>query len=115
MTCNRVIIIDGGKIKAADTPANLIEQMRSAGRIQVEIQADPEVAAATLNRLQQVKKVTPEILEDGWTRYTVWVDSGTDSRERIHQLAAQNGWPLRTLFRHAATLEDVFVELTRRD
>ncbi len=115
MTCNRVIIIDGGKIKAADTPANLVEQMRAAGRIQVEIQADPEVAAAALNRLQQVKKVTPENLEDGWTRYTIWVDSGTDSRERIHQLAAQNGWPLRTLFRHAATLEDVFVELTRRD
>ncbi len=115
MTCNRVIIIDGGKIKAADVPATLVEQMRSAGRIQVEIQADPQVAAAALNRLQQVKKVTPTDLEDGWTRYTVWVDSGTDARERINQLAAQNGWPLRTLFRHAATLEDVFVELTRRD
>ncbi len=45
MTCNRVIIIDNGKIKAADTPANLTQQMRAAGRIQVEIQADPEVAA----------------------------------------------------------------------
>jgi len=115
MTCNRVIIIDGGKIKAADTPANLVAQMRAAGRIHVEIQADAAATAAALNRLQQVKKVTPETLEDGWTRYTVWVDSGTDSRERIHQLAAQNGWPLRTLSRHTATLEDVFVELTRRD
>lgn len=115
MTCNRVIIIDGGEIKAADTPANLIGQMRAAGRIQVEIQADPEVAAAALNRLDKVKKVTPEELEDGWTRYTVWVDSGTDSREHIAQLAAQYGWPLRSLFRHVATLEDVFVELTRKD
>jgi len=115
MTCGRVIIIDGGQIKAADTPANLVGQMRAAGRIQVEINADPEVVGAALNRLPHVKKVTPEKLDDVWTRYTVWVDSGTDSRERIAQLAAQNGWPLRSLFRHVATLEDVFVELTRRD
>ncbi len=115
MTCNRVIIIDSGVIKADDTPASLIGEMRAAGRIQVEIQANPEVVAGALNRLEKVKKVTPETLDDEWTRYTVWVDSGTDSREHIAQLAAQHGWPLRSLFRHVATLEDVFVELTRRD
>ncbi len=115
MICGRVIIIDGGKIKAADTPANLIGEMRSAGRIQVEIQADPTTVAAALTRLDRVKKVTPEPLDGEWTRYTVWVDSGTDSREHIAQLAAQYGWPLRSLFRNVATLEDVFVELTRKD
>ena len=115
MTCNRVIIIDNGKIKAADTPSNLTSQMRAAGRLQVELQADPEVAAGAIHRLDHVKKVTPEPLNDGWTRFTVWVDSGTDARERIARLAAQYGWPLRSLFRHTATLEDVFVELTRKD
>jgi ABC-2 type transport system ATP-binding protein len=115
MTCNRVIIIDSGQIKAADTPANLVGQMRAAGRIQVEIQESPDVVAPALGRLEHVKKVTPEPLEDGWTRCTVWVDSGTDSRERIAQLASQFGWPLRSLFRQVATLEDVFVELTRKD
>ena len=115
MSCNRVIIIDGGKIKAADTPANLVGQMRAAGRIQVEIQADPEVVTGAINRLGPVKKVTSEPLDNGWTRYTVWVDSGTDSREQIANLASQYGWPLRSLFRHVATLEDVFVELTRKD
>jgi ABC-2 type transport system ATP-binding protein len=115
MICDRVIIIDNGRIKATDTPANLTQQMRAAGRLQVEIHADPAVAAGVLNRLDHVKKVTSEPLDDGWTRFTVWVDSGTDARERIAQLAAQHGWPLRSLFRHVATLEDVFVELTRKD
>jgi ABC-2 type transport system ATP-binding protein len=115
MTCNRVIIIDNGRIKAADTPANLTAQMRAAGRIQLEVQADPEVVGGALQRIEHVKKVTPEALDDGWTRFTVWVDSGTDSRERLAGLAAQFGWPLRSLFRHEAKLEDVFVELTRRD
>jgi hypothetical protein len=31
------------------------------------------------------------------------------------KLAAESSWPMRSLFRHVATLEDVFVELTRRD
>jgi ABC-2 type transport system ATP-binding protein len=115
MICNRVIIIDNGKIKATDTPANLTRQMRAAGRIQVEIDGDPAVVAGAINRLDHVKKVTPEPLDDGWTRHTVWVDSGTDAREHIANLAAQHGWPLRSLFRHVATLEDVFVELTRKD
>jgi ABC-2 type transport system ATP-binding protein len=115
MTCNRVIIIDNGKIKAADAPANLTQQMRAAGRLQVEMHADPGVAGGAINRLEHVKKVTHETLDDGWTRFTVWVDSGTDARERIAHLAAQYGWPLRSLFRHVATLEDVFVELTRND
>ncbi|MBK1882756.1 ATP-binding cassette domain-containing protein [Luteolibacter pohnpeiensis] len=115
MTCNRVIIIDGGKIKAADTPTNLINQMRSAGRVHVELQADAEVASGAISRLDRVKKVSSEALDEGWTRFTVWVDSGTDARERINNLAAQYGWPLRSLYRHEATLEDVFVELTRKD
>ncbi len=115
MTCNRVIIIDNGKIKATDTPANLTRQMRAAGRIQVEIHADPAVAAAAIHRLDHVKKVTHEPLDDGWTHFTVWVDSGSDARESIARLATQFGWPLRSLFRHVATLEDVFVELTRKD
>ncbi|MGA0846390.1 MAG: ABC transporter ATP-binding protein, partial [Luteolibacter sp.] len=115
MTCNRVIIIDNGRIKATDTPENLTQEMRAAGRMQVEIRADAEVVAGAIARLEHVKKVTNETLEDDWIRHTVWVDSDTDARERIARLAAQHGWPLRSLFRHEATLVDVFVELTRKD
>jgi ABC-2 type transport system ATP-binding protein len=115
MTCNRVIIIDQGKIKAADTPENLIGQMRAAGKVQVELRCDADLATAGLNRIDGVKKVTPEPMEDGWNRFTVWVDSESDAREAMAKLAAESSWPMRSLFRHVATLEDVFVELTRRD
>jgi ABC-2 type transport system ATP-binding protein len=115
MTCNRVIIIDGGQIKASDTPANLVSSMRAAGRVQVELRTSPEAATAALTALDHVKKVTAEPLDYGWTLFHVWVESGTDARERIHRLASQNGWPVRSLFRHEAKLEDVFVELTRPD
>jgi ABC-2 type transport system ATP-binding protein len=115
MTCNRVIIIDQGKIRAADTPENLIGQMRTAGRVQVELRCHKDAGINALNRLAGIKKITSQEMEDGWSNFVLWVDSDTDAREPIARLAAENGWPLRTLFRQVATLEDVFVELTRKD
>jgi ABC-2 type transport system ATP-binding protein len=115
MIASRVIIIDGGKIKAADTPQNLISKMRAAGRVQVELQAPADVATPLLAELPYVKKVSSEEMEDGWIRFMVWADSGTDTRESLFAIAAHHHWPLRCLFRHEATLEDVFVELTRKD
>lgn len=115
MIAGRVIIIDEGRIKANDTPANLIEEMRAAGRLQVEIQGDAEVVSGALGRINGVKKVTPEPTGDEWHKHLVWTTSGSDVREEVAAIAAQHGWPLRSLFLHQATLEDVFVELTRKD
>jgi ABC-2 type transport system ATP-binding protein len=115
MIANRVIIIDGGRIKAADTPQNLISEMRTAGRVQVELQIPSERALPILSDLPGVKKVTSGDLGDGWTHCTLWSDSGTDTRQSVSAIASRNNWPLRSLFRHEATLEDVFVELTRKD
>lgn len=115
MTCGRVIIIDGGRIKAADTPANLTRDMRAAGRILLELRADPETCAKEILALEHVKKVSHEALEDGWQRHTVWVDSGVDAREKLAVLCATRNWPLRSIYRQQASLEDVFVELTRKD
>lgn len=115
MTCNHVIIVDEGRIKATGAPNELIDDMRAAGKITVELHADPETTSAAIARLDHVKKVIQEDSEDEWTKFSVYVDSGTDTRERIANLANQYGWPIRTLHRHQATLEDVFVELTRKD
>lgn len=115
MIANRVIIIDSGKIKAADTPQNLIADMRAAGRVHCEIQAPADQVAIELAGLTHVKKVTSEDLADSWALHTLWSDSGTDTRQSVANVAAEKGWPLRSLFRHEATLEDVFVEMTRKD
>ena len=115
MTCDRVIIIDNGQIKAEDTPQTLVAGMRAAGKVVAEITGDPEVIGGAISRLDHVKRVTHEPLDEGRFQYDILVESRTDARERIYELVAQNGWQMRSLFRREATLEDVFVELTRRD
>ncbi len=115
MIANKVVIIDEGRVKAADSPQNLVASMRSAGKVTVEVKADAEKAIAAISALDHVKKVTQEHSDDGWLELSVLVDSGTDARERIGAVIKSNNWPVRTLHRHRGTLEEVFVELTRKD
>jgi gliding motility-associated transport system ATP-binding protein len=111
--CQRVIIIDNGKIKASDTPENLQQRLRSAGAVEAELNGDTETIVTQLRQLPGVRRVITDPLEEGWGRFTVRVDGAADLRQEVAALAARRAWPLRALSRQQATLEDVFVEVTQ--
>lgn len=115
MICNKVIIIDQGEIKAADTPENLTRNLRAAGRVSIEFKGDPTAVVAELEAFAPVKKVILEEPEDGWNRLLVRAEPGTDTREKAAAIIAAHGLPMRHIYRHIPSLEDVFVEMTRRD
>ena len=113
MTCDRVIILDRGKVRAEDTPDNLIARLRTAGTVTAEIRANSSDAREKLKGLPCVRKVVKEHEADGWARFTVRAESDSDIRESVASLARAHNWPLRELHAHKPTLEDVFVELTQ--
>ena len=116
MICNKVIIIDQGTIKAADTPSNLTSNLRAAGKITLEFRGDLALITRKLENLEHVKKVIHEGTDaDGWHTLTVRAEAGTDTREKAARLLAEQGCPLRHIYRHTPTLEEVFVEMTRKD
>lgn len=116
MICNKVIIIDQGEIKAADTPANLTKNLRAAGRVSIEYKGDLETIVKELEDFGPVKKVIVEDpLPGGWNRLLVRAEPGTDTREKAAAIIAAHGYPMRHIYRHIPSLEDVFVEMTRRD
>ncbi|MFT5882625.1 MAG: ABC-2 type transport system ATP-binding protein [Crocinitomicaceae bacterium] len=115
MVADHVVIIDSGQIKASDTPKNLINNMRSAGHIELEVRGDAAIIQAAIERIDNVKKIIANPTTSDWLNFSILCDSGTDSREKVAELANQYGWPIRSLHRHRSTLEEVFVELTRQD
>ena len=115
VTCRRVIIINRGRIRADDTPENLAGNMQSSGTVSVELRTAPAGAEEKLQALEPVRRLTVEAVGDGWHRFDLKVEPEPDVREEISRLAAAQNWPLRELTRHTATLEDVFVELTKAD
>lgn len=114
MTCSRVVIINRGKIEAADTPENLVNAMRAAGGIRFEAKVGKDDGVSELSKVPGVKEVTMET-EDGWSAFTLRTDSRLDPREEIWRLATDRRWTVRELSRRRATLEDVFVEMTLGD
>lgn len=114
--CNKVIIIDQGDIKAADTPANLTHGLRAAGRVSIEFKGDLDCVVKELEAFEPVKKVMHEgTLPGGWHRLIVRAEPGTDTREKAAAIIASHAFPMRHIYRHIPNLEDVFVEMTRRD
>jgi ABC-2 type transport system ATP-binding protein len=114
MTCSRVVIIHKGRIEACDTPENLLGQIRQAGGVVVEAKTGGDNGAEELKKIAGVRDVLTNV-EDGWTIFSLRVESGLDVREEIFRLAAERHWTLRELSQRRATLEDVFVEITHSD
>ena len=113
-TCDRVIMIHQGRIQASDTPRNLASGLRASSLVHVELRAGAEAAEA-LEALPGVRKVIVGKSEDGWRAFALRVESQTDVREAVLELATAKAWRLRELHRQLPSLEDVFVELAAAD
>ncbi|MCB1227672.1 MAG: ATP-binding cassette domain-containing protein [Verrucomicrobiales bacterium] len=116
LTCDRVILLHQGKICAQDTPRNLTRQLRATSAVRVELKGAEGEAQKDLQALTGVRKVIPRSRrEEGWETYVLRVESQSDVRESIMDLALRKGWKIRELHRQLPTLEDVFVEITAGD
>jgi len=111
-TCDRVIMIHQGRLRANDTPQNLTRQLRSTTLLHLELDGAGNLAEK-LAALPGVRKTTEEkLLVQPWRRFTLRVEPGHDIRDAVLQLAMQQKWRVREMHRQLPNLEDVFVELS---
>ena len=113
MTCNRVIILNEGKIIANGKPNDLSSELRSAHTISIELKTSEENATDLISAIPGIKKVNKEHQSGGWTHFNIRTEPDTDVRESIVHLANTQKWPLREIRTQHATLEDAFVEITQ--
>jgi ABC-2 type transport system ATP-binding protein len=111
--CDRVLIIDRGRIVAEGTPAELRGKLAGAPVVRVVARGrvDPQGALAAMPGVTAVEVAENE----NETTARVVCAPGTDPREEIFRIAVAQGWVLRELAREALSLEDVFVRLTRHE
>lgn len=116
MTCDRVVIINHGKIVAEDTPENLTLQLKGGGRIRVEAQAPEKAMRDALSQIAGVKNVTTEPLaSSGRVVAVVEANKGQDLRSQIASKIVGQGWPLYELRGVSLSLEEIFLQLTTED
>jgi ABC-2 type transport system ATP-binding protein len=113
MTCDRVVIINKGKIAAVDTPQNLTTQLKSGQRIQIEVRAPEKPLQELLGQIPGANRVQVDASPvDGHMRVTVEAAPGKDIRSQIAAKVVDKGWELYELRGISMSLEDIFLELT---
>ena len=116
MTCDRVVIINRGRIAAVDTPANLTTQLKGGQNVRLEVAADQSAASAALREIAGVRRVTAEPAGgNGRIALTVEASPGQDVRSQIAAKVVGKGWPLYELRGVNLSLEDIFLQLTTED
>jgi ABC-2 type transport system ATP-binding protein len=111
-TCQRVVIINKGKVVAEDTPKNLTAKVRGVNRLVVETTGPKEQVQKKLASISGVKSINVDGLVGESSRYNVDCEVGHDARPEIAKAVVQNGWNLLELRSRDANLEDVFLQLT---
>ncbi len=113
LLCQRVVIIDQGKIVAEGTPESLREGWTGNPGVRVTFKESPAEAAETLSQIPGVVGVRPGAGDGSWV---LDCERGADLREEVFRAAVERGWVLLELARErGATLEDIFVRLTTHD
>jgi gliding motility-associated transport system ATP-binding protein len=116
MTCDRVVIINKGKIVAVDTPQNLTAQLKGGQKIRLEVQAPQQPLQDLLTHIAGTSRVdVGTVRADGHTTATVEAAPGQDIRSQIAARIVEKGWALYELHGISLSLEDIFLELTTED
>lgn len=101
--CDRVVIINKGRIVANDRLDNLFKKL--SGDVTITVEFKQEIPISQLKQLSGVKEITQKK-----NRYTLHCQG--DLREAISRLAGQQGWVLMGMNLEENSLEEVFQKLT---
>jgi ABC-2 type transport system ATP-binding protein len=114
--CDRICLMDKGKVIALDTPSNLVRSLQSDSAIEFRLPDEEDAPAERREHLKNVlgtirgaKKVS--VQENVWVVYT---DHLQATLTDLIGKAADEGWRFADLETRTATLEDVFIHMTGR-
>ncbi|MEO9474034.1 MAG: ATP-binding cassette domain-containing protein [Cyclobacteriaceae bacterium] len=110
-TCDRILIINRGRIVADGTSDTLRSQSQGQELLKVNIEADPEKVESAVLGLSCVEKVTGVEGKYGW--FNVQSKPDMSSRKEIFDLCVKNKWYLMEMTGLETRLEDVFQKLTK--
>ena len=114
MICERVLIINEGKIVAEDTPQNLAESLQGLDRLEVEVGGPVAQVLPALNRIKGVGGVTHRSA-DQRDLYVIQVPPGRDLRDAVSRAVIGNGWSLLSMQSAGMSLEEIFLRLTTHE
>jgi len=113
--CDRICLMDRGRVIALDTPRALVRMLRFDSAVEFRLPAGEAVAETEAPAEEQLARI------DGVTRvvqrdelFVLYTDRLEETLTALVRWSAENGLALRELATRTATLEDIFLHLTGR-
>ena len=110
-TCDRILIINKGRIVADGTADTLRKQ--ATGQELIKVRIEDGSAEGILNELRKIPNTDRvELVDKSLNRFEVQSKTGTSSKRDIFQMCVDKGWVLSELIPVETRLEDIFRNLT---
>jgi len=114
MVCDRVMIINKGKIVAMDTPSNLMRQLKTGSNLVLEIRGDGEKIKNSLSKVDTVQSVSYKKKNDA-NEFYINGNGEKDIREDVFNCIVKDNYILREMKRQTITLEEIFHQVTTKE
>ena len=114
-TCQRVVIINKGKVVAVDTPDNLTGRLRGAETMLLQVDGPAADVTAALHRVPGVTRVAPGDTRGSVTAYEIDSEAGHDVRRDLARAVVGGGFGLLELRPMRMSLEEIFLHLTTEE
>lgn len=114
--CERVIIINKGRIVAIDTPANLEEKTKEQNILYVTVEDKEEKMPNIKEKIEDIKELKMvKDNEDGTKQYKIVSDAKKDVRKSLFEVLPKEGITIFELKKAESTLEDAFIKLVDKE
>src|SRR5262245_48087294 len=114
-TCQRVVIINKGRVVAVDSPDNLTARVRGAETLYLHVDAAGADAAGALSAVPGVTRVAPADTKPGSGAFEIESERGRDIRRELAREVVTRGWGLLELRPMRMSLEEVFLQVTTEE
>lgn len=110
--CDRILIINEGKIVADEKTENIEGAIRGNRRLNIHIDGPTSSVLPALKKINGVIYANvAQKYEDGSALYIVESKNNIDVRKPIFYMLAQNSWPIMSLAIKGSDLEDIFISV----
>jgi ABC-2 type transport system ATP-binding protein len=115
--CQRLAVVDHGRILTLDTPAALKRALPGGQILDLSMRSDSPLqpALAAVPGVLRIERVEREAEEDGLERLRLFIDPADGLLDRVFHAVREGGGELRHVSLNAPSLEDVYIHLTGRE
>ena len=114
-TCQRVVIINKGRVVAVDTPDALIARLQGAETIYLQVDTGGADAAEALSGIPGVSRVVSSHQRGTVGGFEVESESGSDIRRDLARTIVTRGWGLLEMRPMRMSLEEIFLQVTTEE